>query len=91
MSDDEKPPIPENPPFILAEEVHLPDGSVRHDLHGPDCARTREVHAALRRGEVPPHPDSPRAVKCSPAMVNSNVYREGWSTIFGKKTAIGQA
>lgn len=89
MSDEPK--VPEHPPEFLVEDVVQADGTRHRVVHGADCERTRQVHAALRRGEQPPHPDSPQAAKCGPAQVATDAYRTGWETIFGKDVEVGQA
>ncbi len=66
-------------------------GEVRVDHHDESCARTREVEDAINEGKPVRHPDDPQAARCGPAMVNSDAFREGWDTIFGKKQTVGQA
>ena len=76
---------------MVIDRVLLPDGSVRTDLHGPTCARTREVAEAFVRGVAPP-PAGPGRPRCDgPARVTSDAYREGWDMIFGGRQPRGEA
>lgn len=51
--------------------------------------------AVLPCSEAPPDykhaPDCTRTKRDGPAKVTTDAYRDGWDTIFGKKTPIGQA
>lgn len=89
MGDDKK--IPDSLPMGLIEEVQNPDGTREVTIHGADCARTKQVYDAVRRGDEPPAPWERTAARCGPARVNSDAYRSGWETIFGKKVEAGQA
>lgn len=88
MSDDDQ--FRHDAPHLI-EQVVGEDGKVRFQAHGSTCPRTQQVVRAMQRGEMPPHPDAPNAARCGPAMVNSDAYREGWETLFGKKTIVGVA
>ena len=76
---------------FLIEHRHDRKGACRTEVHGPSCARTREVVDALERGTEPRHPDDPAAARCGPAMVNSDAYRSNWETIFGGRAVVGVA
>ena len=88
MKDDEK----KATPIGMVERVQNPyDLSWRLDVHGPRCERTREVYAAIERGEHPRHPDDPRAARCGPAKVTTDAYRDGWDGLFGSPQPRGEA
>lgn len=76
---------------MVVDHVRQPDGSIRTDLHGPSCARTREVAEAFVRGVAPP-PARPGRPQCDgPPRVTTDAYREGWDTIFGGRQPRGEA
>lgn len=85
------PKVPKDPPLALVDLIHDPvDHSTSVEVHGSECARTREVHQAMLEGRDPPAPHEDGGCK-GPAKVNSDAYRSGWDSIFGKKQAVGQA
>lgn len=88
MSDDNQ--IPKTPPAMLVELHVGPDGKSTVDVHGPTCPRTREVHRAMLEGAEPPPRGAPGS-RCGPAMVSTEAFRDGWTSIFGQRQTTGQA
>lgn len=61
-------------------------------LEEGETSEPHEVTARITHlaGNVYDYEEDP-GQRGGPAMVNSSAYRSGWDTIFGSKTAVGQA